>query len=260
LIESDRNFFGVLRVEDKDGERCLVHGTTVHGVQRNHPFRSAPTTYYGHQSGIGSVLLSIPQNKPIEVCGVGLGCGVLATYGRPGDRYAFVEINPAVVRVATQHFSFIDDCAADLKTHLGDGRLVLERMVNRRFDVIALDAFSSDAIPAHLLTQEAMKLYQSRLKDDGIIAVHVSNKHLDLAPLVHRLSADAGLVSKLVHSQGDTDERTLPALWVIVADKSNAIWTSPRLQSATDPDQTALRKAPLWTDQNHNLLSVFRAP
>ena len=260
LIESDRNFFGVLRVEDEDGDRCLVHGTTVHGRQRGIPFHLEPTTYYGRQSGIGSVLLSAKQGTPLNVCGVGLGCGVLASYGREGDRYDFIEINPAVIRVAMQHFTFIDDSKANVVNHLGDGRLVLERMTDCRFDVIALDAFSSDSIPAHLLTREAISLYQSRLTSNGIIAIHVSNKHLDLAPLVHRLAREAGLSSKLVHSQGDLENRTLPALWVVVAQGSNPIWSSERMHSAIVPNEATLSNAPLWTDQNHNLISVFRSP
>jgi len=260
VIESHRNFFGVLRVEDKDGDRCLVHGTTVHGMQRIAPFQAEPTTYYGRQSGIGKVLLATHEQTPIQVCGVGLGCGVLASYGRTGDRYDFIEINPAVVRVATEHFTFTNDSAAEVTNHLGDGRLVLERMNNRRFDVIALDAFSSDSIPAHLLTREAMTLYQTRLTTNGVIAIHVSNKHLDLAPLVHRMAFDVGLKSKLVFSQGDAKDRTLPAIWVIVADKGNEIWKNNLLLSATEPNEMELRTAPQWTDQRHNLLSVFRAP
>jgi len=260
LIESNRNFFGVLRVEDEGGDRCLVHGTTVHGRQRGIPFHLEPTTYYGRQSGIGSVLLSADQATPLKVCGVGLGCGVLASYGREGDRYDFIEINPAVIRVAMQYFTFMDDSKATVVNHLGDGRLVLERMIDRRFDVIALDAFSSDSIPAHLLTREAISLYQSRLTSDGIIAIHVSNKHLDLAPLVHRLAREAGLSSKLVHSEGELENRTLPALWVVVAQRSNPIWSSERMNSAIAPTGAILANAPLWTDQNHNLISVFRAP
>jgi spermidine synthase len=217
-----------------------------------------PTTYYGRQSGIGQVLLSANEGKPLRLCGVGLGCGVLASYGREGDCYDFIEINPAVTQVALKHFTFIGDSKARVVNHLGDGRLVLERMSDRQFDVIALDAFSSDAIPAHLLTREAMSLYQSRLAADGIIAIHVSNKHLDLAPLVHRLSREAGLLSKLVHSEGDLANRTLPALWVVVADASNSIWSNERMKLAAEPDETTLAIAPLWTDQNHNLISVFR--
>ncbi len=260
LIESDRNFFGVLRVEEKAGDRCLVHGTTVHGLQRTAPFQLEPTTYYGRQSGIGRALTAFPRGQSLDLCGIGLGCGVLASYGREGDHYEFVEINPAVVRVANDYFTFMKQSAASIHTELGDGRLVLERMSERRFDVIALDAFSSDSIPAHLLTCEAMSLYKSKLKPEGVIAVHVSNKHLDLAPLVHRLALHAGLTSKLVVSAGDIDERTLPAIWVLIADRNNPVWAAETLAYASEPDPQTVRNAPLWTDQRHDLLSVFRTP
>ena len=260
LIESDRNFFGVLRVEESNGDRALVHGTTIHGLQRQSPNQTKPTTYYGPQSGIGKLLVASGEHKEIRVCGVGLGCGVLASYGRTGDRYDFIEINPAVVRVANEHFSFIRDSLAKIESHLGDGRLALERMNGRRFDVIALDAFSSDSIPAHLLTREAIALYRTRLAENGVIAVHVSNKHLDLASLVHRLADDARMISKLIVSAGQLEDRTLPALWVLVGERSNPIWSHELLAYASDPKVAELKNAPLWTDQQHNLLSVFRAP
>ncbi|MGV3486223.1 MAG: spermidine synthase [Planctomycetaceae bacterium] len=260
LIESDRNFFGVLRVEEQDGDRCLVHGTTVHGLQRSAPFDGEPTTYYGRQSGIGRALAVHGMGRPLEVGVIGLGCGVLAAYGREGDRYDFIEINPAIIRVADEHFTFVRRSDATIVNHLGDGRLVMDQMQSRRFDVIVLDAFSSDSIPAHLLTREAMALYRSRLSDDGVIAVHVSNKHLDLGPLVHRLAADTGLVSKLVDSKGDSLDRTLPALWVIVADDAHAIWQHEEFKTLSFPEPAAIRAAPLWSDQQHNLWSVFRTP
>jgi len=260
LIESDRNFFGVLRVEETNGDRALVHGTTIHGLQRKSPNSGEPTTYYGRESGIGKLLTASGEARPLRVCGVGLGCGVLASYGRAGDRFEFIEINPTVVRVAHEHFTFIRDSLAKVENKLGDGRLVLERMNGTEFDVIALDAFSSDSIPAHLLTREAFKLYRQRLAVDGIIAVHVSNKHLNLAPLVHRLSKDAGMVSKLVVSPGSLEDQTLPALWVLAGYKDNKVWSHELLAYASKPNAVELQNAPLWTDQQHNLLSVFRAP
>ena len=117
---------------------------------------------------------------------VGLGCGVLATHGRESDEFDMIEINPAVVEIARKHFTFLDSSRSEIRHHLGDGRLVLERMRDARFDLLVLDAFSSDAIPAHLLTREAVTLYRKRLARDGVIAVHVSNNHLDLVPLGHR--------------------------------------------------------------------------
>ena len=258
LIEADRNFFGTLRVETKDGDRQLVHGTTIHGLQRKPPFENQPTTYYGYESGIGKVFQA-RADQPLHVCGVGLGCGVLASYGREIDQFEFIEINPAIVRVAEQHFSFLRNSKAIIQNHLGDGRLVLERFEDRRFDIIALDAFSSDSIPAHLLTCEAFALYQARLARDGIIAVHVSNKHLDIAPLVHRLAIYIGMQSKLLTSPGAIEDSTLPSLWVIVMKTDNPLWEASELASAQSPQPDEIRDAPLWTDQHHNLLSVFRS-
>jgi hypothetical protein len=260
LIESDRNFFGVLRVESHNGNRQLVHGTTIHGLQRAVPHQSEPTTYYGRSSGVGQAFQALGERGSIHACGVGLGCGVLASYGRAGDRFEFIEINPAVVRVATEHFSFIKDSPAKVENHLGDGRIVLERLEDRRFDIIALDAFSSDSIPAHLLTREAFQLYRQRITDDGVIMVHVSNKHLDLAPLVHHLAIDAGFASKLIVSPGSVEAQTLPALWVVVMAADNPLWSNEAFRNAAAPDAALVRSAPLWTDQRHNLLSVFRSP
>jgi hypothetical protein len=259
LIESDRNFFGILRVEEVGENRQLVHGTTIHGLQRKPPFENLPTTYYGFESGIGKMLRARGE-RPLHVCGVGLGCGVLASYGRENDHFEFIEINPAVVRIAREHFSFLRDSKAMVRHHLGDGRLVLERLNDRRYDVIALDAFSSDSIPAHLLTREAFALYQSRLADEGAIVVHVSNKHLDLAPLVHRLASDAGMKSVLVESPGSIELQTLPALWVIAMSPDNTLWKSDAFKMYSSPDPKTIQTAPLWTDQHHNLLSVFRVP
>jgi MFS family permease len=259
VIESNRNFFGILRVEEIAGDRQLVHGTTIHGLQRKPPFERLPTTYYGFESGIGK-LLHAHAERPLHVCGVGLGCGVLASYGRENDQFEFVEINPAVARIAQQHFSFLKDSKATVCHHLGDGRLVLERLSDRQFDIIALDAFSSDSIPAHLLTREAFELYQSRLTADGAIAVHVSNKHLDLAPLVHRLASVTGMKSTLIKSPGSIERQTLPALWVIAMRPDNSLWKSDAFKTYSSPAPGTIQVAPLWTDQHHNLLSVFRVP
>lgn len=156
LIASERNFFGVLKVVKDDSGLKLIHGSTIHGMQLTGPRSSVPTTYYGEQSGIGLLLNAhqrLKQDLNIDV--VGLGCGVLATYGRATDRMHMIEINPAVISIANTHFSFLRDSKVKISTHVGDGRLVLERMGREGVDVLILDAFSSDAIPAHLLTREA---------------------------------------------------------------------------------------------------------
>ncbi|WP_146524228.1 spermidine synthase [Novipirellula artificiosorum] len=258
-IASDRNFFGVLRViEDNQGIR-LVHGSTIHGMQRHGEDAGEPTTYYGNSSGVGRVIHALQEEKPSVKMGViGLGCGVLATYGRKADHFDMVEINPAVLRIANEHFSFMRHCPSTIRHHLGDGRLVMERMTEARFDLLVLDAFSSDAIPAHLLTTEALSLYRNRLASDGILAIHVSNNHLDLVPLVHRLSANASWESRVVRAAGDETIGTKHSTWMIIAAPSHKIWQHDSLADAETATADQLDHAPLWTDQHHNLVSVLR--
>jgi hypothetical protein len=258
-VASERNFFGVLQVlRDQQGVR-LVHGSTIHGMQLTGPQSAEPTTYYGRDSGIGLAIASLQETRPSARIGVvGLGCGVLATYGRQSDEFDLIEINPAVVEIARQHFTFLDRCHSTHRIHLGDGRLVLERMTGQTFDLLVLDAFSSDAIPAHLLTCEAVSLYRQRLAADGILAMHVSNNHLDLVPLAHRLAWFAGLESRVIRSEGDPQAGTRHATWVLMTRRGQAWWEHARLGSAQAASKADLADAPLWTDQRHNLVSVLR--
>lgn len=259
-IASERNFFGMLRVlKDNDGLH-LVHGSTIHGMQRSSPHANQPTTYYSNNSGVGLALdLLQKRQDSLDICVVGLGCGVLTTYGRSADRFDLVEINPAVVDIASTHFTFMRDSKSQLHHHLGDGRLVLERMQEQRFDLLVLDAFSSDAIPAHLLTYEAIQLFRSRLAKDGLLAIHVSNSHLELAPLVHRISDAAGLTARTLRSEGNQDDCTNTAEWILVTEADNDIWDSQQFRSAKTLTAKQLSEAPFWTDQHHNLVSVLRA-
>ena len=186
------------------------------------------------------------------------GCGVLATYGRDSDHFDMIEINPAVIDIAQTHFTFLSDSRATIRTHLGDGRLVLERMDRARFDLLVLDAFSSDAIPAHLLTREAVQLYRHRLAEGGILAVHVSNNHLDLVPLVHRLAHDAGLDSRVVRGAANESLGIHPSIWMLLGDADHPLWDDRLLETACEATPGELAEAPLWTDQHHNLVSVLR--
>ena len=258
-VASERNFFGVLQVIRNDHGLRLVHGNTIHGMQLSGDLSQEPTTYYGRESGIGLVVEAQQNQKSsLRIGVVGLGCGVLATYGREEDHFDMIEINPAVVTIANKHFSFLSDSPASIRTHLGDGRLVLERMKDARFNLLVLDAFSSDAIPAHLLTREAIQLYRQRLDEDGVLAIHVSNNHLDLVPLVHRLSHDAGLVSRVVRSVGNNKNGTQQSTWMLISDQDQSIWKDAKLKNAVPASKGELTRAPLWTDQHHNLVSVLR--
>lgn len=258
-LASERNFFGVLRVQQDEKGISLVHGSTLHGLQREGEHAQQPTTYYGHESGIGRTIKMLQAERPeLRIGVVGLGCGVLASYGRKTDHYDMIEINPAVFEIADKHFTFMRSCPSTIENHLGDGRLVLERMTDTKFDLLVLDAFSSDAIPAHLLTREAFQLYRDRIKADGVLAVHVSNNHLDLVPLVHRLSKDAGLGSRVLRAPGDESIATKHSTWMLIANDQHSMWTHNSLETAEVATQRELETAPLWTDQHHNLVSVLR--
>ncbi len=259
-VASERNFFGMLRVLKNDNGLQLVHGSTIHGMQRTGEHAQQPTTYYSSVSGVGRVTELLQERQDsLEIGVVGLGCGVLTSYGRQSDHFDLVEINPAVVDIAKKHFSFMQESESDLTHHLGDGRLVLERMTDKQFDLLVLDAFSSDAIPAHLLTIEAIKLFRSRLAESGVLAIHVSNSHLDLAPLVHRMCASVGMTARTIRSEGDKELCTSKAVWILITEPANKIWNSDRLADGTSPTQEQLKTAPFWTDQHHNLVSVLRA-
>jgi hypothetical protein len=258
VVLYDRNFFGAVSVQDGEGVRRLVHGVTMHGEQRLPPFQAEPTTYYGRQSGAGKAIAVARKKGPIKVGVIGLGCGVLACYGREGDIFDFIEINPSVVRIASNHFTFLSDCSATTNITVADGRLALERAESGRYDVLLIDAFSSDAIPAHLLTREAVSLYKNKLAPEGILAIHVSNRHLDLAPLVHRLSDVNGMTSRGFLSEADGANRITPAFWVLACDVSNNAWGDATLADGAEPEQKEIETAPLWTDQSHNLMSVLK--
>ena len=258
-IASERNFFGVLRVEQDNAGISLVHGNTIHGMQRSGDASSEPTTYFGYQSGIGRTIRAMQQtDSNLRIGIVGLGCGVLAAYGRENDEFDIIEINPAVVDIANKHFSFLSDCPSTIRTHLGDGRLVLERMTDTKFDILILDAFSGDAIPAHLLTREALALYQDRLTDNGVLAIHVSNNHLNLVPLTHNLAQDADMTSRVFRASGNNALGTKHSTWMLITKDNHELWQQESLADAQSATAEEMKDAPLWTDQRHNLVSVLR--
>ncbi|WP_273417802.1 spermidine synthase [Hyphomonas adhaerens] len=197
VVAGERGFFGMVRAIDINGEnlRIMAHGTTNHGSQRLHETGGHPTplTYYHAEAPIGQVFTALaPELDTVGV--VGLGVGSVACYRQPGQTYSFFEIDPVVVHMAKDPslFTFLSDCAPDERIVLGDARITLGDEPAGEFDLLLLDAFSSDAIPAHLLTREAMALYLSRLSDDGIILFHISNRHMNLAPVVARTGASEG--------------------------------------------------------------------
>lgn len=217
-----RNFYGTLRVypvgEGSDAYRSLMHGQIIHGRQFTAPDRQdEPTAYYGRDGGVGRALLAKAEAGPLRVGVVGLGVGTLATYGRVGDHYRFYDIDPLVIELARSQFSFLSRTAASTETVLGDARLVLEREPSQQFDLLAVDAFSGDSVPIHLLTREAFAAYFRHLKPDGVLAVHVTNRFLDLAPVVAAAAGSFGRTARRVARPGDPDRLTYRSSWVLVS-------------------------------------------
>lgn len=264
VIHRERGFFGVLRVVERElpggSERLvsLVSGTTPHGAQvQSAERRAEATTYYGASSGVGRVLrASAGSPAPLRVGAVGLGVGTLASYGRAGDAYRFYELNPRVLAIAAEYFTFLRDSAATTAVELGDARISLEREAPNAFDVLVLDAFTSDAIPVHLLTVEAFAIYLTHLAEDGVIAAHISNRHLDLRPVVAGAAARFGLHAVIVRDEGD-GVTTAGSTWALLARTPERLAlrevTSAPGFSPLDPARTQV-----WTDDYAPLLPVVR--
>jgi SAM-dependent methyltransferase len=261
-ILTARNFYGVLRVQqsgvsDASRHRTLVSGTIMHGLQYEAPqFRRQPTSYYTTTSGIGRVLETLhPRKDPLRVGVIGLGTGTLAAYGTPGDVYRFYDINPAVVAIATRDFTYLADSEARVETPLGDARLTLEREPSADLDLLAVDAFSSDAIPVHLITAEALALYAKHMRPGGLIAFHVTNRFLDLVPVVAGIAAANGMQAVWIHDEGD-DALANRSDWVLVSN-NRGLLASPRIADAASPI-TPHPEWRVWTDDFNNLFEVLR--
>ena len=261
-IYSTRNFYGVLRVQEygateETERRTLIHGSIMHGNQYvAADLKREPTTYYTHSSGIGRLLQVLhPRKDPLKVGMIGLGTGTLATYGAKGDVYRIYEINPAVIDVARRDFSYLADSDATIETPLGDARLVLEREPPQHFDVLAIDAFSSDAIPVHLITSEAIDVYKKHLKPGGVIAFHVTNRFLNLVPVVEALAQAHGLHALWIADEGDNG-RGSKSDWVLLSDNTELL-NKPELSEFATPIDPR-REWRLWTDDFNNLLQVLK--
>jgi SAM-dependent methyltransferase len=263
---SSRSFYGVLRVKEHGtpGEethlRRLVHGSILHGEQYlTGKWRRFITTYYQADSGIGAAIASKQAAGPIRVGVIGLGTGTLAAYGRTGDSYRFYDIDPRVVQIARSEFSFLADSAARIEIAIGDARLALEREPAQNFDVLAVDAFSGDAIPVHLITREALAVYLRHMKPDGIVAFHVSNRFLDLIPVVARLAREENAHAVLVNDDPDDDDKSLRSRsdWVLVS-RSQAALEQPVIveKGGTQaPEEEGWRT---WTDDYSNLIQILK--
>jgi spermidine synthase len=257
-----RSFYGTLRVteeptEDAGTYRTLIHGTIQHGTQfmASEELRRLPTTYYSRDSGVGLALDNCCKGRPRRVADIGLGTGTLAAYGEPGDVFRFYEIDPRVEVIAKNVFTYLRESRAKIEIAHGDARLSMEAEPPENYDVIAVDAFSGDAIPVHLLTAEALKLYQRHLAPGGIIAFHISNTYLKLGPVVQEQADHAGLHAVLVSTEDDDDTGAFSSDWVLVTanEKFLALPEIANASAKIEP-QSGLR---LWTDDYSSLLPIL---
>jgi hypothetical protein len=261
-IVSKRNFYGVLRVQEWSRDsvnhrRSLIHGTIMHGTQYMEPaFRRRATTYYTTSSGIGMLLQVLhPTTKPLKVGVIGLGTGTLAVYGAIGDTYRFYDINPEVMRIAQKEFTYLQDSDAKIELVLGDARLSLEREPPQEFDVLVIDAFSSDAIPVHLITTEALDVYLKHVKPVGVIAFHVTNRFLNLVPVVDGLVAAHNLHMIHIADQGE-DSLASRSDWLLLSRRRESLDYEALTDAASEVE--ARKDWRLWTDDYNNLVQVLK--
>jgi spermidine synthase len=259
-----RNFYGALRIVDipesaqARGTRRLIHGTIDHGEQLTNPtMRRTPTSYYNPDSGMGRAIRYFEAHSPVRIGVVGLGAGVTAAYCRPGDLFRFYEINPLDLNIATTWFTFLNDCPGDHQVYLGDARLSMEAQPSQQFDVLAVDAFSSDAIPVHLLTREAFVIYFRHLKPGGILAVHVSNRFLDLVPVVARNARDLGKSAMELSSNDESEEYYSSSDWVLVSADATVFRNELFKPATIAKVQPGLRP---WTDDYSNVFRILKGP
>lgn len=262
-VFKSRNFYGVLTFWKSGDESTgrgyftLSHGKTVHGIQLFPPHASLPTLYYGENSGAGRAFAALPPgNRRVGL--VGLGIGTLAAYANPGDNFRFYEINPEVVRLAETKFTCLTNAAGTIDLHIGDARLLLEREPPNHFDLLVLDAFSGDSIPVHLLTREAFSIYGSHLNTNGVIAVHISNRYLDLEKVLLNVAQHFNYRLLVVESGKIPDKGWLqPSTWVLLT-RNETIATNFNLQLASRPARKSTSPIPLWTDDFASLFQILK--
>src|SRR5258707_6123620 len=256
-----RSFYGALRVAEstnwlKEPYRTLYNGRIEHGAQYvNPPASLLPTTYYGPESGVGLALTRCCPNSK-RVGAIGLGVGTLAAYGKTSDYFRFYEINPQVVKIAHTSFSYLRDSPARIDIVLGDARLSLQSEAPQEFDVLAVDAFSGDAIPVHLLTREAFALYLRHLKPDGVLAVHTSNTYLNLPPVVQLLASEAGCDAQMV-TDDDNHRKRIDSSDCVLITRNKRFLDSIDSTVIIEPI-AVLPASSLLTDEFHNLLQTLR--
>ncbi|WP_339726113.1 hypothetical protein [uncultured Paraglaciecola sp.] len=263
-IANGRNFYGILSVKDitegKVNERRLIDGTTSHGSQALPLSKSAiPLSYYRPGTGVQMVIEALSDKDKLNVGIIGLGVGALAAYGQSGDHYTFYELNPLVSDFAYNYFNYLDSTEAEVDVKLGDARVTLQKELDlgekNTFDLLVIDAFSGDLIPTHLMTYEAFLLYQQHIKNQGVIAIHISNRHLSLLPVILHHSYTLDMQVMFFETPGGGNEHDTQ--WVVLTN-NNKLTQSPKLIAR----QTALVKERyqkvLWTDDYSSLLAILK--
>ncbi|MCB2088810.1 MAG: fused MFS/spermidine synthase, partial [Sphingomonadaceae bacterium] len=261
-----RSYFGIYTIREfADTQvRTLAHGTTMHGKQHVEPERALePTSYYTATSGVGLTLANAGKiyGKGARVGVVGLGAGTLACYREPDQTYDFFEIDPAILAYSESGtFTFMKACAPDAVTHIGDARLKLDEMPKGTFDVLVIDAFSSDAIPLHLITQEAIDTYQKALKPDGLLLFHISNRYIDLNPVLSAAAQERGWEMRIrddIAEEGD-DPTKAPSDWVVTSPDAKRIEQLLELSKDRVWVRLAVTEDPAWTDDYASILPFIR--
>lgn len=256
-----RNFYGTLTVMSKGvgdkRQKEMLHGVITHGMQFVLPEKLLlPTSYYGPESGAGLGIHHTRRGPTQKVGVVGLGVGTIAAYCRPGDQYKFYEINALVTQLAKSEFRYLGNCEGNIEVTHGDARLSLERESANNFDVLILDAFSGDSVPVHLLTREVFATYFRHVKKEGILAVHISNKHLNLVPVVSSAASFYGKHVEFVNSKGNPELGILASQWALISGES----LSEFFQSSGDEKEIAEHAAPTkpWTDDYSSIFGILR--
>jgi hypothetical protein len=260
----DRNFFGVVKVRVTPDEKyhVLMHGNILHGMQ---PLITAgnerPVSYYGPSGPMGQIFANAAAPVRPRVGVVGLGIGTLIAYGTPHDQWTFFEINPNVVRIARDphYFTYLSQSRAPYDIVLGEGRLNLARRQDAEFDILVLDAFTSDAIPTHLITREAVQLYLEKLKPGGILLLNISNKYVSLAPVLGAITRDLDLTGRwrfYMPTPKEADAGEFPATWVVIGRTPAAL--GPLADDSRWEPLPSERRIPAWTDSYSSLLGVMK--
>ena len=270
-VERARNFYGVLSIKERTpedpevGGLAMYHGDTLHGFQLlADEKRNDPTSYYTEHSGVGRTFQCIREGSPLRVGAIGLGAGTIAAYARQDDYFRFYEINPLVIELTDKHFSFLQlarERGAQIDMIEGDARLSLELEEPQDFDVLVLDAFSGDSIPVHLLTREAFEVYMRHMKPDGVIAVHTSNRYLNLVPVVLRVAQHYNLKNAVVHSRRAKELAIAWSDWIVLTKNEPFLQKDSFKQRYKDeevyPFSPVDNTVPLWTDQYNNLFHTI---